>query len=411
MRKEKIKILGVGVNNTNKAEVLKEIKNFIKSSEQHYLVTPNPEILLLAQKDEVLFNALEKADIALADGMGLKIASWFSFVNLKRLTGADICPEILRLAEQEKLKVAVLNWNGGLSSSEDIKIAIKKIIPNLNFICVDAPREWILSDYEELNIFEPQILFVTFGAPYQEKFISKNINKMPYLRLALGIGGSFDFLSGKTKRAPQIFRFFGLEWLWRAFSQGKGERAFQKSKRLKRVFRAIFIFPFYFIRYKFIRPFLYRPNVACLMYKKENNKFKFFIIERIDENNHWQIPQGGLDGQKIITAGIRELTEECGTNKFRPVKSFKNISKYKFNFSNNSEKNYRFGYKGQIQSLFLAEFTGNDGDISIQAHNHSGWRWVDKEEFIQSTHPLRKETYKKFLEIFNKLNYTNETKN
>jgi N-acetylglucosaminyldiphosphoundecaprenol N-acetyl-beta-D-mannosaminyltransferase len=92
-----INILGVDIDNTIKqADLLNKINQFLNSTKQHYIVTPNPEILLQAQKDEELFYILNKADLSLADGFGLKIAAGLCGKKLQRFTGADAIIEILK---------------------------------------------------------------------------------------------------------------------------------------------------------------------------------------------------------------------------------------------------------------------------------------------------------------------------
>ena len=82
---------------------------------------------------------------------------------------------------------------------------------------------------QRINETKPNIILVAFGAPKQEVWIYENLKKLPSVKLAIGIGGSFDFISGKTKRAPLIFQRSGLEWLWRLIKE---------PKRIKRIYNA-----------------------------------------------------------------------------------------------------------------------------------------------------------------------------
>jgi 8-oxo-dGTP pyrophosphatase MutT (NUDIX family) len=87
--------------------------------------------------------------------------------------------------------------------------------------------------------------------------------------------------------------------------------------------------------------------------------YQVLLVERVDELGHWQIPQGGLDSDKIKLAGSRELYEELDIVNFTPNRIYKNIYKYKTNHRG------RYGFKGQKQSLLLAEFQGSDADIKL----------------------------------------------
>ena len=86
---------------------------------------------------------------------------------------------------------------------------------------------------------EQSLLFVALGMPKQEKWINENLKKMPSVRLAMGVGGAFDFMAGQVPRAPKFLRAIGLEWLWRFFCQ---------PWRIKRIFKAVIIFPYLVIR-------------------------------------------------------------------------------------------------------------------------------------------------------------------
>ena len=182
---------------------------------------------------------------------------------------------------------------------------------------------------------------------------------------------------------------------FRKFAFFKGKNKQDRKNRIKKIKSAIIIFPLKFCKTHFINFLFYRPNVACLLYKKENKNYKILLVEKSNEKGHWQLPQGGTDGDDIITAGTRELSEELGNNKFKVKKSFKKLYKYKFG----NIRRYD-GYKGQKQGLIIAEFFGNDSDIKINFWDHSVWKWVDSENLIQEVHKIRKKSAKIFLDKF-----------
>ncbi len=399
-------VLGINLDEINQGEVLKRIANFLRGNSQHYIVTPNPEIILAAHKDEEFFHIINQADLSLADGFGLKIAGWLNGHNIPRITGADITVELLKMASQNKIKIMVLNWEKGLSLAADITSALKKKFPKLLFSVLDISRDKLLTPeiIIKINNFQPVILFATLGFPYQEKLIYHNLNKLPSARVALGIGGAFDFITEKIKRAPKIFRALGLEWFWRLLNIFNYPNS---RRRLKRIYQATFVFLEKIIKARFINIWFYRPNVACWLYKKESDKIKVLIVERTDKTNHWQLPQGGTDGESIEMAGRRELNEEIGTDKFITRASKKNIYRYKFaarDKDNKDYKQYKYEYKGQSQGLFIAEFTGIDSDIKLNFWDHQGWKWVEIDELLTSVHPVRRLSCEKFLKIFQSLN-------
>ncbi|MBU0647422.1 WecB/TagA/CpsF family glycosyltransferase [Patescibacteria group bacterium] len=414
-----INILGIKINVFSKKEALAKIEKLLDSENQHYLVTPNPEIILTAIKhDEEFFYILNRADLYLPDGFGLKIAGWFMGVNLTRITGADLVKDILELAEKQNKKITILNWKNGLSNAQDITISLTKKYPKLKFIVQDIDREdnncSVASQDDRLVQFQPEIIFCTLGAPYQEKFIFHNLKNLPSVKIGIGVGGAFDFLTKKIKRAPKLFRIIGLEWLWRLIKQ---------PWRWKRIYNAVVIFSIKFFLWRFVLPFFYRPNVVCMLYKKYNSanppyqedstqeekiKYKILIVERANEKNHWQLPQGGTDGQNLTKAGKRELIEELNINdnQFKKIAIFPKLHVYEFGKEiskfNVLSKDV-CGYKGQKQGLFIAEFLGQDEDRKINFWEHSAWRWVDSSELIDQVYLSRKPATKIFLEKFNQI--------
>ncbi len=403
-----VNILGINLSEFRQKEVLKKAADFLSDGRQHYIVTPNPEIILAAGHDEEFFYILNKADLSLADGFGLKIASWFFGHNLPRVTGADITVELLKLAAEKKIKVMILNWENGLSKAEDIETALKQKFPELIFSVLNISRDRFLDPGKitAINSFAPVILFNTLGFPYQEKLIYHNLNKLASVKVALGIGGSFDYITGKINRGPKILRSLGLEWFWRLLNAF----AYKDTKRrLRRIYQATFIFIKKVIIVRFINPLRYRKNVACFLFKREEGKIKVLILERRDEKNHWQLPQGGTDGEDLEKAGRREIEEETGLSDIKTSAIFKNVHRYSFpklkageNF--HGSKRYINDYKGQKQGLYIAELAECGQEVKICFWDHVAYKWVELDHLIESLHPLRQPGAKIFLEKFKSLN-------
>jgi len=256
-------ILGVRVDNLKREDILERISHFLneekfhptpisdteKSSKQNakgyfnndqnlsnngnwygtrQIATINPEFILAAQKDEEFKNVLNSCDLNIADGVGIKFAFWWLKSRLKfRMAGIDLMREIIKMADEKKLKIFLAANSGGLSSWEETKDAILKKYPNL-----EISGENIDIHNTLYIIPDTDILFCNFGAPYQEKFL--NSQKNGKIKLAVGVGGSFDYLTGKLKRAPKWMQFFGVEWFWRLILQ---------TKRIKRILNAVIVFP------------------------------------------------------------------------------------------------------------------------------------------------------------------------
>jgi N-acetylglucosaminyldiphosphoundecaprenol N-acetyl-beta-D-mannosaminyltransferase len=238
MHMEKIaeyKILDVRVDNLSQKEILEKIEGFLSEEKFHQIATVNPEFVLEAQKNLEFKDILNSCALNVADGFGIKLAFWRYGWNLKaRIAGADLLLEIFKIAQQKKLKIFLAINRNGLSSFEEIKMAILKIYPNLQIEGMDLDKNTV-----HCSLFTgPCLLFCNFGAPRQEIFL--NSQKDAKIRLAMGVGGSFDFLTKKVRRAPIFMRYLGLEWLWRVFQAQSWE---YKKKRLKRIWKAVVVFP------------------------------------------------------------------------------------------------------------------------------------------------------------------------
>ncbi len=391
-------VLGIKIDDYKPQELDNKLEEFLNSDRSRYLVTPNPEMILASHKDEELFYILNKADLAPADGFGLRLAGFLQRKKIPIISGSDLTPKLLARSEKLKEKVFIANWRDGLSKKIDLELALKEKYPELIFLVLDLDREPFLSPeiLEEINNFSPKMMFSTSGSPYQEKFIFHNYKKIPSLRLSLPVGGSFDFITKKLQRAPLFLRKFGLEWLWRLILQ---------PKRWKRIYRAVFVFSFKVLN-SYLKHYFYRPNVACLLYKKSGegtgDEKLILIVEREDESGHWQIPQGGTDGESLAVAGRRELNEELNTDNFEIKLTCKNLFKYIFPPTSVERErlkfSYKFEYKGQKQGLVIAEFKGVDEEIKLNHWEHLDFKWVKESEFINSIHERRRESGKIFLD-------------
>lgn len=219
-------ILGVLVDDITPEETLEKIEQFVQSGRRHYIVTPNPEIVMEAQKDGEFREILNSADIAIPDGTGLIFASRLSGRPLrKRTTGSDLTWKVAELAEEKGYSLYLL---GGEIEGVATKAAekLKDKFPGLKISGAEEGGKISRQGEAEdkgisgrINEAGPDILLVAFGAPRQEKWIYKNLPDLDSVKVAIGIGGTFDFIAGKAKRAPKAFRSLGLEWLWRLITQ------------------------------------------------------------------------------------------------------------------------------------------------------------------------------------------------
>ena len=165
-------------------------------------------------------------------------------LHIERVTGTDIlqdiCSSSSRLCPPER--VFLLGAAPGIA--EKAGDILKERNPSLviSGTHCGSPKP---EDEEEIitriNSSQPTLLFVAFGAPAQDFWIARNLSKLSTVKIAMGIGGAFDFIVGKQKRAPRFMRRIGLEWLWRLILQ---------PSRIRRIWRAVVIFSWLTLTYK-----------------------------------------------------------------------------------------------------------------------------------------------------------------
>jgi N-acetylglucosaminyldiphosphoundecaprenol N-acetyl-beta-D-mannosaminyltransferase len=209
---DKFFLLGVGFSDANETEILEFIViGLQKQSEKYYIVTPNPELLVIASKDNKYKAILNKAKLALPDGIGVMLAGRILGRPLKeRMHGVDLLEKLCKEVSKQPITVGFLGAGSGVA----VRTAecLQKKYPGLKVSIVS--EEWT----EDLKDKKTDILFVAFGSPKQEIWISENLEKLP-VKVLIGVGGAFDFVSGKVRRAPLLVRKIGLEWLFRLVIQ------------------------------------------------------------------------------------------------------------------------------------------------------------------------------------------------
>ena len=238
----KVNILGVLIDNLKKTEVLGAAEQFLSNGRQHYFVTANPEMVVAAGKDKEFLEILNKADLTVPDGFGLILAArYLGKQFFERVPGVDLMLDICRMVEQKSYSVFLVTAKEGLSKPEETAVALNKKFPGLKVGgAVLAEGESSEKIIAKINEARPDVMFVSLrGIGRQEKFITENLNKISSVKIAMGVGGAFDFISGKIKRAPRSMRRIGLEWLWRLFMQ---------PWRLKRILTATAKFSWLVIR-------------------------------------------------------------------------------------------------------------------------------------------------------------------
>lgn len=189
-----------------------------------HVITANPEIAMKILNDKEMQNVAEKAELITPDGIGIVFASKMLGGAVKeRVSGFDIVVELMRKRNNERksLKIYALGAN-----QETISLAVKNIENQFTNVQVVGFHDGYFNSeneskiVKEINECKPDLLLVGLGSPKQEQFISKH---KPYFntKVAIGVGGTFDVLSGKVKRAPVLIQKMNLEWFYRLVNNPK----------------------------------------------------------------------------------------------------------------------------------------------------------------------------------------------
>lgn len=199
----KANILGVGVAITSMTQVLDKIDQVVHSSlkKPYFMVTVNPEFIVQAQSDPLFKRILNWADLALPDGAGLRLAGINTIVPGRKLVSALI---------SANYRIFYLGGQGGVAKDMARKFGGKSD-PGEPDIGHPHRNSEILA---AIAAYQPDILLVAYGAPWQEKWLYSNLSALKS-KVVMGVGGTFDYLTGKAKLPPAWMANLGLEWLWR----------------------------------------------------------------------------------------------------------------------------------------------------------------------------------------------------
>jgi N-acetylglucosaminyldiphosphoundecaprenol N-acetyl-beta-D-mannosaminyltransferase len=239
------KILKISLNSTSRAQVLAFVRDSIARGYKFWISTPNPEIILQAERDDELAKAIEDSDIAIPDGVGLIYAAKFlGLPKINLIKGREMFMDLVALASKKGWKIFLLGGGPGVAkeAGQNLRKTFKKVrIAVSSGPTYNKEGEPVnlkgLSVHKEtlaqINEFAPDLLFVAFGAPKQEKWVFKNL---PRLKVggAMVVGGTFDYIAGKATLPPKWMAKAGLEWLWRLMIQ---------PTRFVRIIKATIIFP------------------------------------------------------------------------------------------------------------------------------------------------------------------------
>ena len=232
--KNAVRLLGISFENLSEEDAKKRIKHLLSEKKGAKIFTPNPDMLWQASRSPQNKALLDAADLLLPDGVGVTLAARLCGTPLKaRPAGIDTAEWLMEYAAKNGHSLYLLGGKAGVADQAAERL--RERFPALR-ICGthhgyfdhaahSAENQAVLTDIRAKN---PDILFVCFGFPLQERWIVENTRDLPSLSLAMGLGGSLDVWSGNLRRAPRPLRACGMEWLWRTLCEPRRIRTLLK---------------------------------------------------------------------------------------------------------------------------------------------------------------------------------------
>ncbi|MBF0543791.1 MAG: WecB/TagA/CpsF family glycosyltransferase [Candidatus Riflebacteria bacterium] len=217
---EKVKILGIPIDNLTMTEAVDKIISYVKSSEPARISFLNADCANISARDDEYFRALATSDFVFADGIGLKLAGKILSRQIKQnVNGTDLFPRILEKLAARNAGIFLFGGRPGVP--EAVETWIKATYPGIR---IDGVENGYHTPDEENEIIreiakkKTDVLFLAKGAPFQEKWLYQHFNETK-AKLGMGVGGLFDFYSGRIQRAPLWVREIGMEWLFRFYQE------------------------------------------------------------------------------------------------------------------------------------------------------------------------------------------------
>jgi N-acetylglucosaminyldiphosphoundecaprenol N-acetyl-beta-D-mannosaminyltransferase len=214
-----ITMMGVTFDRVSLAQALARIEEMVTSRQLHYVVTPNVDFLVQAQRDVELRRILFDASLVLCDGTPLLWVSRLLGNPLpERVAGADLVPRLIEMAPDRAWRLFFLG--GAPDVTSQAVLSLRKKYPGLTVAGHYSPpfRPLLEMDNDEIarriRAAKPDLLFVSFGCPKAEKWIAMHYRSLD-VPVIIGVGATIDFLAGKVKRAPSWMQRAGLEWVFR----------------------------------------------------------------------------------------------------------------------------------------------------------------------------------------------------
>ncbi len=214
-------LLGVPVHHVTMADTLARVRTFMQEPRLHQIATVNPEFVILAQTDPAFARVLQQADLCLPDGIGLILAShWLRRPLPERVAGSELVYHLAAMAAQAGWRLFLLGAAPGVAA--EAGRILQQRFPGLMIAGAYPGSPRPAEDQalvNRINASGADLLYVAYGAPGQDLWIARNRLALTGIRVAIGVGGALDFITGRAVRAPRWVQRLGLEWLHRLIHQ------------------------------------------------------------------------------------------------------------------------------------------------------------------------------------------------
>ncbi len=423
---ERINVAGLYIDPLTKTQGLAVIEKRIATGEKLFVTTVYSEFLYFSLLNSGIQKTLNSATLALADGIGVLWAATFLAFPLtaktylgkilqsawqvlvtgssillrprlvrhiipETIVGADLFWDLAKLAQKNNYSIFLL---GGFDDTpKRVARILESHFPGLRIVGASNKEEGDESVVKEITESKADFLFVALGPIKQEQWIQTHIPNLP-IKLAIGLGGTFDYVTGKKRNPPRIIRASGLEWLFRLVTQ---------PERYKRIWHGTVSLITFLIRYKVFNSYGFRSNAVTVVFNQRHEVFvarrnpEDFVIDIADESkkgklyDYWQFPQGGLDPNENVESGaVRELREETGITSVIVLGVSDHTHSYGWNNSQRTLlRNIWYRYHGQKQNIVYFKFTGPESEIQLDQKELVDYAWVHIDKLLKQVHPER----------------------
>ncbi|MDQ0902967.1 MULTISPECIES: WecB/TagA/CpsF family glycosyltransferase [unclassified Paenibacillus] len=216
----KVRIYGVPISKMSMDQTVAYLTNAIEQRQPHQVITANPIMVMAAQDDPAYLSMMQRAELIVPDGTGVVwAAKYVGEPVVERVPGYDLIHELMKVGESKGWKVYLLG-----ASNEVIQAAAEKLRTAYPRVKLVGVRDGYFKDEQDAEVIQdivdaaPDLLFVGRSAANQEPWIGKYKQQIG-VPVMMGVGGSFDVLSGKLKRAPVLFQKLRLEWFYRLMQE------------------------------------------------------------------------------------------------------------------------------------------------------------------------------------------------